>query len=870
MPPSQDSEIDSLLGSNADIQALLGEDVKPKNEIDDILDSPVRATLQGMQEGMKSAPQLANPENAVAQAALRSIPGLKGVEAFNQLTSAFDTGGEKLAESLAYTHKVGPKTAAGIGTVFQNLPYMAPLGGASSDAKAATKVAQVAAERSPEELMQLANTTSRAVSPFLDPQTTIQAVTEEVMKRGRLPAERFADVQSSVVEKLANGDRSFTNIAKNITRDIIPIGTQKEPRAGNIIARLSKGYRPADVMNQVLEQHGEQILGRPIGNAVDEIQALKKFSEGLEGQNRRIYGSMIKKATEDIPQGVGAGVRQVDPTIAEMASKGKFRDFASQTTDPSRLAEVIDPTGTFHLKVMRPFFTAEQNAGEKSTSLINNFQIKYPDIKPGSYESKILQKYAEGTLKGNQWKSVTPKIRQAFQEMRGIYNERLTKINDVRAILGKAPIPFRKDFATHFREISALESLFGDMTKAPSAEVLAAQDFGSPNSPFFKSALQRLGGKYTEDAVQGLNNYIRSSVFVEDMTPAAIKLKTNASVLPPRAARALKQLSDETLGSKMTAGFFDEVLRTHPKIQGFLNWARNREVANFITGNMSTVMQQTGSVPLNVALTGPENFAMGIVDAMSPTRRAFADANSLVVRASQQGFEIASRSGFKKIQDFLNIPLNIVNNEISRVGFFSGLRKARQLGLDGDAAIDFADRIANKVNVLYLRSNAPRALRSRFMQSLFPLQRFTFNGMNFLRHDLPEKGAESYLSRIMTPQGLKRGALFASTAAALDAMYTSVGLRMPANPADFIPLMHAFRTGSSLSPTLEIGKDAGLGIYDLLKGDAPKAGSRFKRVFYRTALPFGGVQIERLMRGHIFPSGESNKKGKLPNLPKLQ
>lgn len=688
--------------------------------------------------------------------------------------------------------------------------------------------------------------TLKSVNPFIDSDTFLGFLSERVAKRA--PGKDMGQIAESLVEKLANRDRSFSNIAKTLSETVIG-----KDRMGTL-TKIAAGRDLSQMMSRAIDLHGDDILGRPLQNASDRIEAMMKLSAGLKTKKDRLYRGFLKEAVEDLPKGIGDGWGQVPPEVA-FASKN-FKEISQAEavlTDPERLGMAVDPSGAFNQFVLRDVWESELKSFEKARDLMKTFQTKFPEFEAGSKQSAILQRLGEGRITGEDFKYVTPRMREALKEIKDVYTSRLNAVNDVRVQAGKAPIPFRKDYMTHFKEMSALEELFGPV-QAPTKEMLQAMDFGKASSPFFRSAMERLGGVYTDDAVTGLEKYIRGSTRIEELTPAIKRLRATSSIMPPVAGKAFADLATETISNKNVLGALDEL--TNTKAFKLLAMTQSRILRNLISGNLNTVLVQTGSIPYITSQTGTKNFALGAIDAMNPTKRAFANAASQVLRAGDKGTELTP-SLAKKALGVLDIPLQFMNQQISTTAFLAGLRKAQDKGLIGKEAITFADRVANRANVLYLRSNTPRILRSKMVSTLVPLQRFTLNAYNFLKHDIAQqRGVAANLS---DKEMYKRAANFAVSALTLDAIYQAAGLRLPISPEDMIPFKSAFRGGGAggLGPITQTAGELVSGSFDLAKGDFESGTNKFKNAAYKLALPAGGMQLKRIIeKGQLLPDSK--------------
>lgn len=108
------------------------------------------------------------------------------------------------------------------------------------------------------------------------------------------------------------------------------------------------------------------------------------------------------------------------------------------------------------------------------------------------------------------------KIENAIKEFRGIYDELLNMMNDVRIENGYEPVNYRKGYFPHFKKDSAdnIIGLFGralgiktDVTELPTT-INGMTHMFRPGIQWFGNALKRTGFETTYDAVEGFDRYI--------------------------------------------------------------------------------------------------------------------------------------------------------------------------------------------------------------------------------------------------------------------------------------------------------------------------------------------------------------------------
>lgn len=129
------------------------------------------------------------------------------------------------------------------------------------------------------------------------------------------------------------------------------------------------------------------------------------------------------------------------------------------------------------------------------------------------------------------------KIENAIKEFRGIYDELLNMMNDVRIENGYEPINYRRGYFPHFKKDSAdnIIGLFGralgiktDVTELPTT-INGMTHMFRPGIQWFGNALERTGFETTYDAVEGFDRYIEGVANVIYQTENIQRLRALAS-----------------------------------------------------------------------------------------------------------------------------------------------------------------------------------------------------------------------------------------------------------------------------------------------------------------------------------------------------
>lgn len=129
------------------------------------------------------------------------------------------------------------------------------------------------------------------------------------------------------------------------------------------------------------------------------------------------------------------------------------------------------------------------------------------------------------------------KIENAIKEFRGIYDELLNMMNDVRIENGYEPVNYRRGYFPHFKKESAdnIIGLFGralgiktDVTELPTT-INGMTHMFRPGIQWFGNALERTGFETTYDAVEGFDRYIEGVANVIYQTENIQRLRALAS-----------------------------------------------------------------------------------------------------------------------------------------------------------------------------------------------------------------------------------------------------------------------------------------------------------------------------------------------------
>ncbi len=168
--------------------------------------------------------------------------------------------------------------------------------------------------------------------------------------------------------------------------------------------------------------------------------------------------------------------------------------------------------------IVDPMRENETARVEWAREIREDLKAKYEQLgfKPRGEEDILTQKYGEKTITLDYLKQRSPEKWMQVVEFSGyfrdVYDSILTRWNEVRGKYGYSPIPKRTDYFRHFIELKTMTENFGLILGANDlpTEISGITDIFKPGKPFSDAELKRLGGRYTDSAIVGLDKYIDS------------------------------------------------------------------------------------------------------------------------------------------------------------------------------------------------------------------------------------------------------------------------------------------------------------------------------------------------------------------------
>ena len=560
--------------------------------------------------------------------------------------------------------------------------------------------------------------------------------------------------------------------------------------------------------------------------------------------------------------------------------------FDVMTLEADKALRLVNPGDTVAVEVWHPFEQSQVAAMQAVRQKFDDLRRLFPEFMPKeafSWPRKIVsnfldklgiktkiknsemaQKIGEKSASADEIsKYLTPRMQEFLDYTRKLYDEYFDRILAVQKQLGKPEsewIKKRPDYFLHFRELQDAEMFYDGVKDVSPYNFLT---FFKPNDPYFNSLKHRIGNKTEFDAVGGLMRYMSQAERYINVAPTGEAARAASLAMQsyrPRLAKVLNDAVNNTLGQQNLASWLPD----SGGIRTAFRWyskAINRQVTNEVGFNLRTALKQSFSIPLTIARAGPKNTAIGFVEAMTAhvfqtqaLKEAYANSPALAshglseVRLNKMVNEFTATG---KAANLLNeYTVGIMDQLVSEVAYFSGLRAAKDAKLPLDRAIIFADGVVSSVNAKYLASNLPLVLQQKELQALFPLNRYALSAFNSMRHEFGkgEHGKLRLISAIL---------FVAAGNAVLKEISDSTGIHIPLfSWLENIPVFRP-RSGEVSAAPFGLAQNMVKAASAIAEGKPRKAVDIAAEQAFMIGMPIGGRQALRFAR----PTKKQPKQG---------
>src|SRR3990167_8625583 len=494
----------------------------------------------------------------------------------------------------------------------------------------------------------------------------------------------------------------------------------------------------------------------------EQIGNIQKY---IDDFSLRSFGPLNSKSVL-VKTGKDTSVRSTKDVIENMHKfkiipRGEITSIFGM--DPLRIADTYDPSGTLLRHYVYPMFDAELVTRKQTVRVINDLN-KEINIKPGSKEDFLIGDVIEKRVDIT---DVIKNILHAEKVLSSFYKTAIEELNKAEKRLGLPLTKTRQDYIPHIKEITLGQQIYGieDYSKMQArlrTPTKAREEFFQKKRSgaefIMKSPLDAV-----KDYISAFSRFINNAPLIEKMRNDARAFRTgdlkdflrNPARRPISTANFLDNLADGLSGKIHPSDIAWErgmptftVGDKEYSIARGIDAYSKRAVESFILLNPSTMaIQYTSLVPAFAklpAIHGLKLITKHLFLAANPSVQEIASRISRTVAAAGTETNFTEMAkGIKNIKK-TDIPRYIGQEMLSyfdrhtKTAVFNAFLEyfSKQPGLNITKAIELADKSTAKTQGLTLRSNRPDILRSRRSQTLFPLQKYTYNLFNFLKKDL--------------------------------------------------------------------------------------------------------------------------------------
>lgn len=361
----------------------------------------------------------------------------------------------------------------------------------------------------------------------------------------------------------------------------------------------------------------------------------------------------------------------------EAINVGKTSWWNEKTLEPKRFFKKVLPENLQKVAddtIFAPLNKLRGQAADMKNAYISQLQKLGKEFKTGSEYSKFTQMFGEGKVTPEQLVAKfgdegAAKIESADKFFRNAYNTLLENVNKNRQAAGLDLIKQRQDYYRHMGELGGDQNWLSRLVNGGSGE----------KSRSIRTT--RKGGETTYDAVAGFIDYLDKAgraAYTDTISPTIKKLadQLEKGGAPEQVIGYLRKYSDQILGiTKDEGALVNTVNNVASKMRG-----------SQVLGNVSSLVNQTASLPIGINTAGWNNYTKAIF-----SKEANA-ASKLSPYLKDRAFStpLSLMGGIKdKVVGTMGKVLQSADTTITKSVWKAFYEKAKAQGVDD--AIKFAD-----------------------------------------------------------------------------------------------------------------------------------------------------------------------------------
>lgn len=389
------------------------------------------------------------------------------------------------------------------------------------------------------------------------------------------------------------------------------------------------------------------------------------------------------------------------------------------------------------------------------------------------------------------------KCNEAIKEMRAVYDEFFSMMNDALMRNGYAPVEYRKNYFPHFSSRKG-DTAFGELGRAlgfnatdadlPTSIAGLTATF-KPGKTWFSNALERSGIETDYDIVEGFENYAKGAADIifhtddiqrlralenairykysdEGRKKRAREITENEDLTPEQRQEMLDAVYKDSDGRMMTSKLshyvenlteYTNLLANKKSIADrgaekalgrvmydLADWVQRRFAGNAIKGSVSVAA--SNFIPLTQALGGvsPTHLAKGMLDTVKNVAKkdGFADRSDFIT--NRRGADSLTKTAVQKAGDVLTKPLDMVDDIVSEAIVRARYQKNIKNKMSEAEAMRDADRFAANVMADRSKGATPTIFgkKNLLAKTFTTFQVEVNNQLSFLLKDVPKDSAE--------------------------------------------------------------------------------------------------------------------------------
>lgn len=659
--------------------------------------------------------------------------------------------------------------------------------------------------------------------------------------------------------------------------------------------RVPSDKNPGDYLVEILKDPQMNKLDQE-GPTAQEIKAEKQRMTEIEEAEMEFFGAPPITSENPPPTGRG-GLTPPDIDF------GNWKDRNALVLSLNTMERNIEAVAKDKADEINKFITFPIRENENQrVDWLNTIRGVFRDkldqagIKFNTEEDRLIMRFGEGRIDDEKLRLATKKWREVMELsnfFRSFYDSSLDQINQVRDKFGYDPIPKRQDYFRHYQEIGNFIDSVGLMFNQDSLPTAIAgeTEFFKPGKPFTSTELKRVGGKFTESAIGGLENYLESvskQIFHTDSVQRArlfekyIRLsgKQGLAKLPNFVAN-LKEYGNLLAGKKSTFDRAFESVFGRP-FYGVADFLKRRTSANMIAGNISSALMNFAPFAQSMSQINKIDSLKGMFESVV----SCLNKDPLTIDGISSKFLKRRYPDPKLINDWVAQASSAASKPFQLVDFFAAKSivaakyyEGLRIGLTPEEAMQRADDTAGRIITDRSWGQLPNLFSSRSLGVLSQFQTEINNLFFNLYHDVPRDYQGdvkkifsiymqfivlSYVWNNLYEKIMGRRPLF-------DPMYAAFTMAGASPDGIGRPLPErVLRALNDLRENVPFGSlgggrfPIGAGLPDLVKastGESTWTKELTKPVFY-FLLPFGGGQIKKTIEGtHDYLLGKAETPG---------